>query len=176
MSLTREYVVDGKPVSVRAEHVAGDHWRVRIGTKVLEFRAAALGPGSVRLVPVGADAAAAVVAHGAVAGDGYQVRVAGATHRLEAPAARGSSGASGVDGKVRAPMTGTVTKVQCNVGDRVAADQVLLVMSAMKMEHKLTAGVAGTVVEVAAAEGAIVDQSVVLVRVEPSPVEGAKAG
>lgn len=174
MSLSREYVVDGKPVAVRAEHVGGDHWRVRVGAKVMEFRVGALGPGALRLVPVGSDAGPATVAHGAPAGEGYQVRVAGRTHQLEVPAARGSSAGSGADGRIRAPMTGTVTKLQCAVGERVAADQVLVVMTAMKMEHKLTAGLAGIVVEVAAAEGAIVDSSAVLVRVEPSPVAGEK--
>jgi biotin carboxyl carrier protein len=64
-------------------------------------------------------------------------------------------------------MTGTVLDVRCKAGDAVAADQTLVVVSAMKMEHKLTAGIAGTVVEVAAAAGATVEQGAVLVVVEP---------
>ena len=53
----------------------------------------------------------------------------------------------------------------------VAAATVLLavplvVLSAMKMEHKLTAGIAGVVRRVVASEGGTYDQGVVLVEVE----------
>ena len=82
------------------------------------------------------------------------VRVDGRTWTLEAPAARrGGAGGSGGDGVVRAPMTGTVLEVACKPGDVVEAKQTLVVVSAMKMEHKLTAGVAGVVRKVAAHEG-----------------------
>ena len=68
-------------------------------------------------------------------------------------------------------MTGTVMKVQCKVGDVVEADQTLAVLTAMKMEHKLSAGIAGVVRKVAAAEGANVEQGSVLVEVEPKATE-----
>ncbi len=45
----------------------------------------------------------------------------------------------------------------------------LVVVSAMKMEHKLVAGVAGTVRSVAARKGANVDQGAELVVVEQHP-------
>jgi biotin carboxyl carrier protein len=94
------------------------------------------------------------------------VRVAGQTHTLEAPASRRSAG-GGSDGVVRAPMTGTVLDVACKLGDVVGADQTLVVVSAMKMEHKLVAGVAGTVRELAVTKGALVEQGADLVVVEP---------
>ena len=75
-------------------------------------------------------------------------------------------GAGGSDGVVRAPMTGTVMKVQCKVGDVVEADQTLAVLTAMKMEHKLSAGIAGVVRKVLAQEGGTVEQGSVLVEVE----------
>jgi biotin carboxyl carrier protein len=53
-------------------------------------------------------------------------------------------------------------------GDTVTADQTLVVVSAMKMEHKLTAGLPGVVASVAAKKGATVDQGAVLVVVEPT--------
>jgi biotin carboxyl carrier protein len=52
------------------------------------------------------------------------------------------------------------------IGDVVAADPTLVVVSAMKMEHKLTAGIAGTVRSVAAKKGGIVDQGAELVVVD----------
>ena len=71
------------------------------------------------------------------AGDG--AARAGAAHR----ARRGR----GRDGVVTSPMPGTVTVVQVSVGDEVTAGTPLLVVEAMKMEHVLTAPVAGTVAE-----------------------------
>lgn len=64
-------------------------------------------------------------------------------------------------------MTGTVLEVACKPGDQVDAEQTLVVVSAMKMEHKLTAGIAGVVQSVSTEEGATVDQGDALVVVEP---------
>ncbi|MBX3464513.1 MAG: hypothetical protein KF830_15195 [Planctomycetes bacterium] len=166
MKIRREYVRGGKPVAVTAELVDGDRWRVRVGEAAYEFTAQALGDGGIKLAPVGQEFERSFVAHGVAAGSDYMVRVNGRTHRLTAPAGRqASSGAA--DGTVRAPMTGTVLDVRCKPGDRVAADQTLVVVSAMKMEHKLVAGVAGVVQSVGAKAGGTVDQGAVLVVVEP---------
>jgi biotin carboxyl carrier protein len=81
---------------------------------------------------------------------------------------RRGRGAPGADGTIRAPMSGTVLDVHCKSGDTVAADQTLVVLSAMKMEHKLTAGLAGVVQSVAAKKGGTVDQGAVLVVVAPT--------
>ncbi|MCU0866679.1 MAG: hypothetical protein MUC36_23085 [Planctomycetes bacterium] len=166
MKITREFVRDGKTVAVTAELLEGDRWRVRIGDTVHEYSARALGDGGVRLQSLGEGADRAFVAHGAPLAKGYMVRVDGHTWTLEAPAARRGGAAGGSDGVVRAPMTGTVLEVHCKAGDVVAADQTLVVVSAMKMEHKLTAGVAGTVRKIAATKGGTVDQGAELVVVE----------
>jgi acetyl-CoA/propionyl-CoA carboxylase biotin carboxyl carrier protein len=50
-------------------------------------------------------------------------------------------------------MPGTVTVVRAAVGDRVEAGTPLLVVEAMKMEHVLTAPVAGTVTELPVTAG-----------------------
>ncbi len=165
MKLKKDFVVGDAAVTVAAESLGGDRWRVRIGERVLEFTAAALGDGGVRLVPNGSDRAQ--VAYGAPAGKQFMVRVAGRTHTLAAPSGRGGGRGAGADGSVIAPMTGTVLEVNCKPGDRVAEDQTLVVLSAMKMEHKLIAGVAGTVEKVAATKGGTVDQGAVLVVVVP---------
>jgi len=57
--------------------------------------------------------------------------------------------------------------VLCKPGDAVTADETLVVLSAMKMEHKLTAGLAGVVTSVAASKGGTVEQGAALVVVAP---------
>jgi acetyl-CoA/propionyl-CoA carboxylase biotin carboxyl carrier protein len=47
--------------------------------------------------------------------------------------------------EVRAPMPGTVISVPAPNGSTVNAGDTVVIVEAMKMEHKLTAGVAGTV-------------------------------
>lgn len=168
MKLGREYVRDGKAVAVTAEHLGGDRWRVRVGAADYLFRAQALGDGGIRLWPEGQAFERSFVAYGAPAGKDYMVRVNGHTHTLAAPGPRRSVGGPGGDGTVRAPMTGTVLEVRCQPGDRVAADQTLVVLSAMKMEHKLTAGLEGVVEVVAAQGGATVEQGAALVVVRPA--------
>lgn len=165
MTLRRTFLRDGEEVPVAAERVGGDHWRVRVGAHAYEFRVAPLGDGGVRIVPVGAEAEPACVAYGVAAGKAFMVRVGGRTHTLHPPEARRAGRAAG-DGTVRAPMTGTVLDVACRPGDAVAADQVLVVLSAMKMEHRLTAGAAGVVRAVAAEPGAAVEMGAVLVEVD----------
>ena len=46
-------------------------------------------------------------------------------------------------------------------------EQTIAVLSAMKIEHKLTAGIDGVVAELAAAAGATVEQGTVLARIAP---------
>ena len=169
MSSSREFERDGETVAVKVEHVDGRRYRVRVGSAVHEYEADPLSDGGVRLrrVDDGGDGVVRI-AHGAGDARSFMVRLDGRTHALAAPASRrGGADAGGGDGTVRAPMTGTVLDVRCAPGDRVEADHTLVVVSAMKMEHKLTAGVVGVVRSVAAAKGATVDQGEELVVVEP---------
>jgi biotin carboxyl carrier protein len=152
MKVRREFVRDGETVVVSAEHIEGDRWRVRIGEVVREYHAQPLGDGGVRLAPVGEEFDRSFVAYGAPAGKEFMVRVNGRTHTLAAPAGRRGGGA-GSDGTIRAPMTGTVLDVLCKPGDVVAADQTLVVLSAMKMETVVASPIAGTLVAMAVVEG-----------------------
>ena len=71
-------------------------------------------------------------------------------------------------------MPGTVTVVQASVGDEVSAGTPLLVVEAMKMEHVLTAPIAGTVTElgVTAGQSVRLDERVAVVTPpEPAPEE-----
>ncbi|MFF2076025.1 acetyl/propionyl/methylcrotonyl-CoA carboxylase subunit alpha [Kitasatospora sp. NPDC058162] len=56
-------------------------------------------------------------------------------------------------GALLAPMPGTVLRTTAAVGDTVTAGQPLLVLEAMKMEHRVTAPADGTLVELRAAPG-----------------------
>ena len=59
----------------------------------------------------------------------------------------------GVAGGLAAPMPGTVLAVHVAAGDEVAGGQLLMIVEAMKMEHRITAPHAGVVREVRARPG-----------------------
>ncbi len=65
---------------------------------------------------------------------------------------------------VRAPLTGKVIEVRVAPGDAVTADDLLVVLEAMKMEYRLTAPRDGVIGSVACAEGELVDQGTSLIQ------------
>ncbi|ADP79691.1 acetyl/propionyl/methylcrotonyl-CoA carboxylase subunit alpha [Pseudofrankia inefficax] len=79
----------------------------------------------------------------------------------------GAVAAAAGDGQARSPMPGTVIAVDVAAGDSVAAGQRLAVVEAMKMEHAITAPVAGLVKDVLVAVGARVALDALLAVVEP---------
>ncbi|MDK3256650.1 biotin carboxylase N-terminal domain-containing protein [Blastococcus capsensis] len=85
--------------------------------------------------------------------------------------ASSAAGAAAGNGVVTSPMPGTVTVVQASVGDEVEAGTPLLVVEAMKMEHVLTAPVAGTVAELGVTAGQTValDERLALVTPVAAP-------
>jgi len=83
-----------------------------------------------------------------------------------------TAGAAAGDGAVTSPMPGTVTVVQAAVGDDVTAGTPLLVVEAMKMEHVLTAPVAGTVTELGVTAGQTVALDERVAVVTPSASAG----
>src|SRR5258706_2418670 len=62
-----------------------------------------------------------------------------------------------------APMAGTIVKVQVQEGDTVEERQVLVILSAMKMEHTISGPYAGKVSRIRYAEGDVVQGGAVLV-------------
>jgi len=81
----------------------------------------------------------------------------------------GAAAATGGDGpsEIRAPMTARVVKVAVGAGTEVAADEVLVILQAMKMEYRLTAPRAGRVEAIHCAEGEMVDLGKPLVTLAP---------
>ena len=77
-----------------------------------------------------------------------------------APAAPAITGAGEA---VKAPMPGTILKVNVQQGQAVKEGDVLCVLEAMKMENEILAPKAGTVTQVATAKGASVDTGAPLV-------------
>jgi propionyl-CoA carboxylase alpha chain len=65
----------------------------------------------------------------------------------------GEERGEGVAGGLVAPMPGTVLAVHVTPGDTVAQGQLLMIVEAMKMEHRITAPRAGTVTEIRARPG-----------------------
>ncbi|MER6986542.1 biotin carboxylase N-terminal domain-containing protein [Micrococcus luteus] len=84
--------------------------------------------------------------------------------RAAAAARRAPAGAASPE--ARTPMPGTVVAVSVDTGDTVAAGQEVAVVEAMKMEHPVTAAVAG-VVTVHVAEGDSVAAQTLIAVVEP---------
>jgi 3-methylcrotonyl-CoA carboxylase alpha subunit len=97
--------------------------------------------------------------HKAVAtkvGDVWWVHVNGHTMQFELI----ESGASSADdeGGLSAPMPGKILEVHVSIGQNVKSGDVLMVMEAMKMEHKIVAGSDGVVEAIHFAEGDQVPQ------------------
>lgn len=65
-----------------------------------------------------------------------------------------------------APMAGTIVKVQVQNGEAVQAHQTLVILSAMKMEHAITAPYDGTVRHVHYQEGAVVPGGAIIIEME----------
>jgi len=84
-----------------------------------------------------------------------------------APAAPTTMRAPANEDKVlRAPISGTVTKVKVQAGDEVESGATLLVLEAMKMETEITAPRSGRIAEVGVAPGEPVSGGQVLVQWE----------
>jgi urea carboxylase len=67
---------------------------------------------------------------------------------------------------IRSEITGTVWKVLVQAGDRLEADDPLMVLESMKMEIPVIAPDGGRVIEILVAEGAAVREGQDLARFE----------
>lgn len=87
-----------------------------------------------------------------------------ASVRTAAPAQPASSGAQG-SAKVNSPMPGNILDIKVNVGDKVSANQVVVILEAMKMENEIVTPVAGTVASINVTKGQTVASGDVLVTI-----------
>ena len=72
----------------------------------------------------------------------------------------------GVAGGLVAPMPGKVLAIEVAAGDKVEMNQLLVILEAMKMEHRITAPASGTITEVRVRVDEQVDNGALLVVLE----------
>ena len=101
------------------------------------------------------------IAHSAKVGDVWWVHIDGHIFCIEKTEAGSADGDS--DGGMTAPMPGKILEVKVADGQTVEAGELLLVMEAMKMEHRIVAPTDGVVAKVNFSTGDQVQQGDVLV-------------
>ena len=82
---------------------------------------------------------------------------------VAAPAAAPAPVVAGAGDAIKAPMPGTILKVNVQNGQAVKEGDVLVILEAMKMENEIMAPRAGTVSQVLVSKGSAVDTDAPLV-------------
>jgi biotin carboxyl carrier protein len=90
------------------------------------------------------------------AGHDVWVTTAAGTYVWRLAESAATSGAAVGEGVGLAPMPGQILRFTKAVGDSVTAGELVAVVEAMKMEHRITAGIAGKVAKLMVAAGATV--------------------
>jgi 3-methylcrotonyl-CoA carboxylase alpha subunit len=101
------------------------------------------------------------LAHVVKVQDDWWIHIDGHIHVLSIDEL-GLSG-SGDEGGMTAPMPGKILELLCNIGDQVETGQTLIVMEAMKMEHRIAANVSGTIAAIHHDVGEQVDAGATLI-------------
>ncbi|PCI42574.1 MAG: hypothetical protein COB51_12890 [Moraxellaceae bacterium] len=99
--------------------------------------------------------------------DGARGNIAITDITLAPPASEDSAG----QGRVTAPLDGSVMTVNVKVGDRVENGDVMVLLDAMKMEHQLRSDVSGTVTAVSISDGDQVKIRQLLVEIDSDEEE-----
>ena len=167
------YAVDGVEHSAVVERL-DEGWRVEAAGVSREVTVVAARPGELTL-----RLGDSRIERFGLAREGPARLIAwrGASFRLERSGALSldalSARAIGPHGhaSLEAPMPGTVIKVLAQEGQEVAAQQALVVLEAMKMEHVVVAPYDGIVQRLLCAPGAMVVKGATLVELEEKPLE-----
>jgi biotin carboxyl carrier protein len=156
----------------RVRHVTvtrtGDRLAVSVDGRLHQVDAARTDAHTVSLI-VDAATYNATIAPGA---DGSLVVLVGAVPVIVRLNGRGrgrrKSGSAAGSGPLRlaAPMPGKVVRILVKVGDAVRTRQPVVVVEAMKMENELRADRDGTVAEIHAREGMLVEAGALLVVIQ----------
>ena len=119
--------------------------------------------------------------HTARSNETIEVWLGGRVYRLqvvERTSARRATAASDAipQEEIKAPMPGTILKINAGIGEPFAAHAPLIVMESMKMEMALSVPHAGRVREILCKTGELVTMGQVLARLEQESVDVAAAG
>ena len=104
------------------------------------------------------------LAHVTKLGDDWWIHLDGRIHvvRMHEP---GSAEDKSVEGGLSAPMPGTILEILVKQGQRVREGQALVVMEAMKMEHRIQAPLAGEITKLHYSVGDRVELGATLVEI-----------
>jgi 3-methylcrotonyl-CoA carboxylase alpha subunit len=138
-----------------------DRWRIA-GLESISEVGGRRGPG---LAVIADPGGSTVTGHVVLSDDMVEVRIAGQSFRLARRAPKKDAVGGAGDGRIMAPMPGRVLAVDVKPGQLVAAGDRLLVLEAMKMEHRISARAAGTIGTVHIAEGDQVADGMLLVEI-----------
>lgn len=169
----KEHAITIRPAhsvdSIDSVDSADNAWSMQIDGKPAEIITCVFGNAGLVLIRQGAIQVRTYVQHEE---DQTQVHMHGQMYGLERrqppnvdTAAQGINPAQ-TQKKLTAPMAGTIVKVQVADGEAVAQRQVLVILSAMKMEHTIVAPYAGTVRHVYFPEGAVVRGGATIIEME----------
>ena len=198
MRRERARVLQTLPGGFRNSVMPPEQVRYRLGEETLTVRYRALRDGTFSVTLDGQGGAGvgsgpatptprAVRVH-ATAADGIELAIDGHRHGLKITVVGDRCLVHGADGDIElvelprhplperarsrgglvAPMPGKVLSIAIQEGARVEAGQLLLILEAMKMEHRITAPVAGVVQALRVQEGEQVANGALLVRIEPT--------
>lgn len=148
--MLHEFKVNGEMAEVTVAR-EGQEWLLG------EYRASVLTDGRIMVRLDGR----ARIAHSAKVGDVWWVHIDGHIFCIEKTEAGSADGDS--DGGMTAPMPGKILEVKVADGQTVEAGELLLVMEAMKMEHRIVAPTDGVVAKINFSMGDQVQQGDVLV-------------
>ena len=148
--MLHEFKINGDMVEVTVAR-DGQDWLLG------EYRASVLTDGRIMVQLDGRSR----IAHSAKVGDVWWVHIDGHIFCIEKTEAGSADGDS--DGGMTAPMPGKILEVKVADGQTVEAGELLLVMEAMKMEHRIVAPTDGVVAKVNFSMGDQVQQGDVLV-------------
>lgn len=105
-------------------------------------------------------------------GDAITLHVPSGRHVMQLlPFLKLEAGSQSLEGKLLAPMMGTILKVAVQVGDIVRKADVLVIEESMKMEMALAASMDGVVTTVGCRVGDVVERNQILIEIQPATGE-----
>jgi len=167
--ITYRYHEQNHTISIRPSTHTASAWHVQINTETSEDITCTIKDGVLVLLRKGAQQTRLYVQQSKAE---MQVALNGQLYRLQRPqppdvaTTKRGGGLAPTQKTLAAPMAGTIVKVHVHDGEAVEAHQVLVILSAMKMEHAIIAPYDGKVRRVHYQEGEVVPGGAVIVEME----------